>query len=256
MGKSFSTNLIKAIEYLSLPFQYPSQFWELGQRIFFDRELTHELARLTPQRNWFKGIQLDTIIDVGAYIGSFAFAMRILLPEAQIYSFDPMQENIQKLTYAMAGDVKFKAYQTALGEKKGTIEFWKSSFMASSSVLEMDELHKQVFPESSENKKIEVPVARLDDFLGEIILGKKVLLKIDVQGYELEVLRGADAVLKNVQYIISEVSYHQLYQKQALFDDVYQYLFKKGFVFGGLFDSLLSPKDGSILQSDALFYRP
>ena len=256
MSKSLSEKLVKAIEYLSLPFQYPSHFIELSWLVFSNRELVHELARLTPQRAWFKGLMLDTVIDVGAYIGSFAYAMRVLLPNAAIHSFDPLDANIQKLTRIFVKDGKFHCHQTALGDKKGTIDFWQSSFTASSSALEMDDLHKQTFPESSANMKIQVPVARLDDFLPEMNLGNKVLLKIDVQGYELAVLRGADDTLKRTQYVITEVSYRSLYKDQALFDNLYQYLVKKGFQFGGIFDSLTSPQDGAILQSDALFFKP
>lgn len=256
MRRSISEYAIKAIEYLALSFQYPERFFEISRHVIFNREVVHELARLTPQRKWFTGLKLDTIIDVGAYIGSFAFAMRTMFPEAAIHSFDPMAENIEKISRLMKRDQRFFSYQTALGDRQGSIDFWKSSFPASSSVLEMDEFHKQAFPESSTNEKITVPIARLDDFMPTIQLGDNVLLKIDVQGFELAVLKGAEKTLKQTRHVISEVSYRRLYRDQALFDDVYKFLLQKGFQFGGLFDSLYSPSDGSVLQSDALFFKP
>lgn len=256
MRRFFSEYAIKAIEYLALPFQYPDRFFEISRHVFANREVVHELARLTPQRTWFTGLKLDTIIDVGAYIGSFAFAMRTMSPKAAIHSFDPMADNIEKLSRLMQSDQNFHSYQTALGDRQGSIDFWKSSFPASSSVLQMDESHKQAFPESSMNEKMKVPIARLDDFLETMQLGGNVLLKIDVQGFELAVLKGAEKTLQQTRQIITEVSYRRLYKDQALFDDVYKFLLQKGFQFGGLFDSLYSPSDGSVLQSDALFFKP
>jgi hypothetical protein len=67
------------------------------------------------------------------------------------------------------------------------------------------------------------------------------------------VLDGADELLKRVDYLISEVSYQTLYENQVLFDGLYDFLKSKDFRFAGNFDSLLSPENGAILQSDALF---
>ena len=82
-----------------------------------------------------------------------------------------------------------------------------------------------------------------------------VLLKMDVQGYEDKVINGAKQLLNDVDYIITEVSFRSLYKDQPLFGDIYDLLSSLGFQHGGNFETLLSPKDGSILQADALFYR-
>ncbi len=89
MAKSLSATLTKSIEYLALPYQFPGHFWELNRAIFTQRELTHELTRLAPYRAWFKAQGIKTVLDIGAYIGSFAFAMRRILPDARIIFFRP-----------------------------------------------------------------------------------------------------------------------------------------------------------------------
>jgi len=132
---------------------------------------------------------------------------------------------------------------------------WESEFSESSSVLAMGDLHKKTFPHTAHTNSIKVPIARLDDFIGRIQFDPPVLLKIDVQGYEDQVIRGADKVLKKVDCIISEVSFQPLYEGQALFGEIYQLMDDLGFNFAGFMDSLISPKDGSILQSDGIFYR-
>lgn len=255
MPRSLSDLLIKGIEYASLPFQYPRHFWPLLTNLLTNRRLLHELPRLTHHRRWLQTNGIRTVIDVGAYLGSFAYAMRMILPEAQIYSFEPLEANYRALIRNLAPRGRFRAFQTALGQQTGTIEFNQNEFSASSSALEMADLHRQAFPQTGHQIKVTVPLARLDDYLDQIDLQPPVLLKLDVQGYEAAVLRGAPHTLAQVDYLLCELSFAELYAGQPLFDDLYTMLADSGFRFAGSFDSLISPLDGSILQADGLFVR-
>ena len=255
MPRSFSASLIKGIEYFSLPFHYPQRFLPLLGKILTNRSLVHEMPRLAPQRAWFQKTGIQTVVDVGSYIGSFAYAIRHILPEAQIYSFEPLQDNYDQLVRKLAPFGRFQAFNTAIGEHAGELEFHRSDFSPSSSALEMGELHRQAFPQTANLTTLRVPVARLDDYLGQMQLVAPVFLKIDVQGYEDAVLRGARQILQQVDFLEIEVSYQPLYAGQVLFDGIHQLLTQAGFRFAGNLDSMLSPLDGSILQSDALFIR-
>jgi len=255
MPKSFSATLIKGIEYFSLPFQYPHRFLPLLGKLLTQRSLVHEMPRLTPQMAWFQKMGIQTVLDVGSYIGSFAYAIRHILPDAHIYSFEPLQDNYIQLVKNLTPLGNFQAFNTAIGEQTGEMDFHRSDFSPSSSVLEMGELHRQTFPHSARSTTIVVPVARLDDYLGKISLDPPVFLKIDVQGFEDAVLRGAGQVLKQVDFLEIEVSYQPLYSGQVLFECIHQLLIQAGFHFAGNLDSMFSPLDGSILQSDALFIR-
>ena len=194
MTRDASETLIVGIEYLSLPFQYPQHFFPLLGQVFTNRKLLHEMPLLTPQRAWFQSVGFNTVIDVGAYIGSFAYPARHMLPEAQIYSFDPLPENIVAMKKNLEPFGKFTAFQTALGDHSGAMDFFVSDFAPSSSALEMGDLHKHAFPYAAEAHKIKVPVARLDDFISKMELKPPVLLKLDVQGFERVVLEGGGAV--------------------------------------------------------------
>src|SRR5579862_1464884 len=147
------------------------------------------------------------------------------------------------------------AFHFAVGEQRGQVKFWRSRFSKSSSVLPMADVHKLEFPWSSELVPIYTRIAALDDFLHDIELVPKVLLKIDVQGYEDRVIRGGIAILRNVDYILTEVSFRLPYEGQTSFDDLYELLKQLGFSYAGNVDQLLSAADGSVLQADALFVR-
>ena len=255
MTRSLSSLLVKGIEYASLPFQYPSRFWTLAGKLLRDRTLVHELPRLTPHRRWLQGRGIRTVVDVGGFVGSFAYAMRTILPEAQIYSFEPLDGNYEKLVRNLAPLGRFQAFHTALGERAGSIDFYQNEFSASSSALEMADLHRRAFPQTERQTKITVPVARLDDYLDRMTLEPPVLLKLDVQGYEAAVLRGAAQTLARVDVLTCELSFAELYAGQPLFDEMYALLAGQGFRFAGLLDSMASPLDGSILQADGLFVR-
>ena len=84
---------------------------------------------------------------------------------------------------------------------------------------------------------------------------RNLLVKIDVQGFEKQVIEGGKNVLSKARIIILEVSYEPLYLGQPTFKEIYDELYSLGFEFHGNIEYLRNPKDLSILQSDALFIR-
>ena len=255
MFENCAESVSKAGRYLFTPFEYPRSFFRLASLMASNRPLVRELVFLSEHKKWFTSNHFQTVIDVGGYIGAFTFAIREMLPEAQVYTFEPLPDNFAKIKENHGGDPRVKTFNTALGDKRGEVDFWRSDFTPSSSILPMGELHKQTFPHTAGSTKVTVPTARLDDFLTEMTYIGKTLLKIDVQGYEETVLRGAVETLKKVDSVITEVSFMPLYEGQATFDQLNDLLKGYGFVYSGSFETLLSPVDGSILQSDALFVR-
>jgi FkbM family methyltransferase len=255
VSRSLSSLIVKSAQYGALPFAYRGRFWLLFRHLFTRRALLHELVRLNEYRRWFQKMGIRTVLDVGGYIGAFAYAMRMMLPQAQIYSFEPLEANYRTLVRNLQPFGHFQAFQTALGDSVGRLEFYQNDFLASSSALAMTELHRRAFPHTGHQVRVSVPLARLDDYLDTMSLQPPVLLKVDVQGYEAAVLRGAAHTLTQVDFLICEVSFVELYAGQPLFDDLYAMLKEHGFRFAGLLDVLLSPLDDVILQGDALFLR-
>ena len=119
----------------------------------------------------------------------------------------------------------------------------------------MSALHQTAFPWSAKNNRITVPLDTLDHCIGERDLPAKVFLKIDTQGYDDRVLKGARRLLRSIHYVLVEVSFRPMYEDQANFHEIYDILRTAGFYYAGNMEQLLSPQDGSILQADALFVR-
>jgi|WetSurMetagenome_2_1015567.scaffolds.fasta_scaffold55003_2 FkbM family methyltransferase len=253
MFDRWADRLSKAFHYLFTPFAYPGRTASLTRLVFTNRPLVRELVHLTEHRRWFETSGFRTVIDVGGYIGAFSLAVQTILPEAQIYCFEPLPDNFETLVKNLSAGSHFHAFRSAIGAEKGELAFYRSSFAPSSSALPMGDLHKQAFPHTAETTRVSVPVARLDDFLEEMKLVAPVLLKLDVQGYEEQALLGATQVLRHVDAVLTEVSFKPLYEGQANFDRLNELMKCNGFVYAGGFESLFSPLDGSILQSDLLF---
>jgi FkbM family methyltransferase len=204
---------------------------------------------------WLKESGIKTVIDVGAHAGEFSSAIHAILNDAHVYAFEPLPDCCSKLKTKLGNNGFLNVFQVALGDHRGTIQFWRSTFSKSSSVLRMSALHEEAFPWTAGGTPIAVQLQTLDDYADRMNLTSKTLLKIDVQGFEDRVLRGAVKTLKKVDYVIVEVSVAPLYDEQALFDAIYEFLQQAGFQYIGNLEQLTSPLDGTILQVDALFKR-
>ena len=119
----------------------------------------------------------------------------------------------------------------------------------------MRQIHAQLFPYTARTWVERVSVRTLDGVVTGLELRDNVLIKIDVQGYEDRVIRGGPRALARAKALIVEVSFQPLYDSQPLFDSIYRMLWELGFKYAGSMEQLMSPVDGSVLQSDAVFLR-
>lgn len=215
----------------------------------------HLASYLSLDLKWIRVAGIETILDIGANAGQFATAIHAVLPEAKIYSFEPLPVCYQKLKHRFAGVPGFEAFEVALGDESSRITFHQNEFTKSSSPLVMAGTHEEAFPWTARTSEIEVDVRTLDSFLPQLDLKEKVLVKIDVQGFEDRVLRGGEQVVRTADYVFVETSFEPLYEGQASFETVYELMTRYGFRYAGNMDQLTSPTDDRILQADALFVR-
>jgi FkbM family methyltransferase len=204
---------------------------------------------------WLQAFRFATVLDIGASVGDFAFTIRPLLPDAQIYSFEPLPDCYQLMLDHLKGAAKFEAFNLALGEQSGELEFQRSGHSPSSSFLKMAASHKTAYPASADNRAVQVRMERLDDLAARLVLTEPMLVKIDVQGYEDHVLRGGQQTMQRASAVIIETSFEPLYEDQPLFSDVYSWLAAQGFTYVGGLDQLCDPYDQRPLQQDGLFVR-
>ncbi len=133
------------------------------------------------------------ILDVGANVGDYSRAILSIAPTAQIYCFEPHPGNLRHLEATLGGRVT--VVPAAVGSRLGTAELYDYAGGAGSSHAS---LHKDVFEKLRQQpyQSLCVKMTTIDDFIDEHKIGAILLLKVDVEGHELEVFRGATKVIR------------------------------------------------------------
>ena len=156
---------------------------------------------------------MQTIIDIGANRGQFALAARFAIPEAKIISFEPLQEPAEVFRSVFAGDPLTTLQQMAIGKTEMETSIHVSRSDDSSSLLPITNLQSELFPNTGEKETRTVQVKRLEKAIDVSALPSPMLLKIDVQGMELQVLNGIGTFLKEFGFIYTECSFMELYKE-------------------------------------------
>jgi hypothetical protein len=120
----------------------------------------------------------------------------------------------------------------------------------------MLENHRRAAPGAAYVGSEVVPVIRLDQaaasFLSE---AQNIFLKVDVQGFELEVLAGAEEILPRIVGAQLELSLVPLYQGQALYPELMRFMEGQGFEVWGIIPGLVDNSSGRLVQTDVVFFR-
>lgn len=193
------------------------------------------------------------VIDVGANVGQYACALRHAGYEGDILSFEANPAAASRLRQAAAGDERWTIEGVALGSEPGSMPLHVTVDSLSTSLLVPSADEQYAFMAEAPESVV-VEVRTLDSFhLSED--GSCTLLKLDVQGYELEVLRGAASTLAEVTAVECELSLAQIYEGQALIEDVVAHLRAAGFRPVCLSRGFTDPTSHEVIQVDGLFLR-
>jgi FkbM family methyltransferase len=202
-----------------------------------------------------QGVLPRTVVDVGANRGQFMVAACELLKPDAVHVFEPLPDVGELLEKASKRYPEVTVHHVALGSSEAVSTLHVNQHSQSSSLLDLSEIHLNVFPDATTHQDIEVTVERLDQALSHVDLTPKCLLKIDAQGYEAEVIAGAEGVLDHIDWIIAELSFRPLYAGEKTFIKVVEDMSANKFRFERPVGSLRNPKTGEYLQIDALFSR-
>lgn len=202
-------------------------------------------------------LRVDLVLDVGANAGQFARALRECGFAGRIVSFEPLQAARRILLEASAGDPHWTvAERAAVGDRSGEIDMHVAANSVSSSALDMLDAHVRGAPDSRYVGVERVPLRRLDELAAPHVTGTgRILLKIDTQGFEDRVLRGAAGILPRVSAIQIELSLVPLYAGQMLLPDMLQLLHELGFNPWAIWPAFVDPASGRSLQVEAILVR-
>ena len=200
------------------------------------------------------GRDFHTVIDVGANRGQFALFALHRFPDAAVHCFEPVPPALRLLRRTVGGNERVVVWDLAVGASEDRVEINVSERDDCSSLLVPGKRLTDLQPASRTVSTVSAVVTRLDNvFLPGAFRGP-TLLKIDVQGYEEQVLEGADGLMPVLDEILVEGSFVEMYEGQCLADDLIGMLNKRGFRLRGVF-SMTRDSDGTPLQADLLFAR-
>jgi FkbM family methyltransferase len=215
--------------------------------------LQHRVAAAVEHIDVIRHTAAATLIDVGANKGQFSLAFHTLRPRAAIQAFEPLGEAADKYGRLFDADRRIALHRVALAdEAQNAADFYVTDRRDSSSLLKPASGQNEAFGVRSEGQ-ILVDVRRLDECLRVEELTHPILLKIDVQGAELSVLRGCRE-LELIDFVYVELSFTELYEGQPLYDEVAAYLATRGFALAGVFNQVMTDSFGPT-QADFLFKR-
>jgi len=215
----------------------------------------HRHSTSASKLSYLKTLNIHTVLDIGANTGQFAKEIRNILIDAQIYSFEPLVDCFKKLNERMVDYTNFTAFNYALGDTTEIVAMNKNTYSPSSSLLEMSENHKKLFPHTKESSPEKIVVKRLDDVASSLTLKSNILIKVDVQGFESKVIAGGENTFKKAHAVLIENSFTTLYENQPLFNEVYNKLVALGFEYRGALQEKVNPQNGEIISEDSLFLK-
>jgi FkbM family methyltransferase len=177
------------------------------------------------------------VIDVGANTGQTIDLLRSTLDKPCIFSFEPNPALAASLRQKYA-DCGVVVEPMAVGSSEGTSAFNVLENHELSSILELQRHDENPFSDTAIRQTIRVPVTTVDCYAAKHALTHIDLLKIDTQGFDLEVLRGAAEMLRRcaVGTLLIEVNFISLYEGQASFGDIERFLAEKGYGLLALYE--------------------
>ena len=198
---------------------------------------------------------IKTVIDIGANRGQFSLAVRHFHPAARIVAFEPLPSASAVYRKVFAQDPQNTLYSVAISPQAGEIAMHVAQREDSSSLLPITARQTEMVPDVVAIEQIKVSAGPLSRYISEQELSEPVLLKIDVQGFEKEVLAACETHFSRIDRIYVEASFITLYEGQALAPEIIEYLQKRGFALREVFNTTHDPATGEKVQADFLFAR-
>jgi FkbM family methyltransferase len=202
------------------------------------------------------GLEAPVIFDVGAHHGEVTAQFRMLFPGAEIYAFEPFVESYEIVKKKTAADARIHVFNHGLSDKEGVLAFHSNKSSATNSLLPTDESSEGIW-RSGQLETQEIIEARfrtLDLAMADLGVDRINVLKLDVQGAEALVIRGAENAcrLGKIGLIYTEIITQPTYTGQKRFDESLAIYYDHGFDLHSIYNLSLTPQ-GCLRQMDAIF---
>jgi FkbM family methyltransferase len=221
-------------------------------------ELGYRVVRKRPDiLDVLRSREVDLVLDVGANVGQFASSLRRRGYRGEIASFEPVPELCARLRKFAASDSRWRVFEIALGEYDGDGQLSVAQDSELSSLLAPTKGNLQREPKVAEMRSQRVLIRRLDSIYPELG-AQRPFLKIDVQGTEDRVLKGASESISKLVGVQLEIALYEFYQGQLLIDEALTLMRDLGFVPAlidpiGYYDAADPCR---LMETDWVFVRP
>lgn len=214
-----------------------------------------DVRRYYPLARLLRDLNIDVVIDAGANIGQFGQKLRADGYSRKIVSFEPSRAAFDELESARQGDQLWHARHLAVGDVDGEEVLRLSRESVFNSLLAPNDT-SHFSAKQTQIGEEKVAVRRLDQILGELCAPTdRVFLKIDTQGSDEAVLRGAVGVLDRIFGLQMEISLSPLYEKQPSLESTITLARELGFDLWSLERGATARESGRVLEADAVFVK-
>jgi FkbM family methyltransferase len=210
----------------------------------YERAGGYGLHLLPPMR-----IDAGLVVDVGANQGAFTAAVLAIEPRARVLAVEPVPSLAEGLRQRFAGDGRVAVDAHAVSDHAGQATLNVTANSVFTSLLEPGTTLETAYADAGTavTERTEVPTARLDDLVDEPVS----VLKIDVQGVEARLLRGASATLARTRAVLLEMNFVSHYDGDTTFADLHPLMLELGFVLHGIAPPYV--ERGQALWADACY---
>ncbi len=169
------------------------------------------------------GYPIQTVYDIGAHVGIWTILTKSIFPDSKIVCFEPLAQHHVTLKANTSHFNNINIYPFALGTETGETTINIANRSDSSSIMDFTAKQAEIFGVTMEHTE-SIRIAQLDEFIRQEQISLPDLMKLDIQGYELEALKGAIVCMRTCKFIILEVSFLEFYKGQPLFEEVIAFM--------------------------------
>lgn len=204
-----------------------------------------------------EALGVNLILDVGANIGTYGQELRDHGYGGRLVSFEPISSVFAQLQDRSRGDSAWEAERLALGAERGSfpINVAANRARSSSFLPQLDVTFGTTATQRYVGSEVVVQSTLSEELPRLLRRSERILLKLDVQGVELEVLRGAQGALSSIVAVEAEMSLRPLYQGQPMFREVVDHLDQLGFKLWALEPGYTNYETGQLIEMDGIFVR-